>query len=176
MRHPSIRGTAAVALLERRAARRSTIRATLLLVFTAAGGMAPALCDSITYVGSSPGRYRYRAMASDNRWDVGDIIRLEGVEQLTDVSVPGGFTVEYTAWGVTWTCIEARGGRPGLSLWSVAGAGQIAFSIESDSPASGTLTGPQYLPEPTTTIMFCGGLMALAAAVWRRSRLVRRTR
>jgi len=166
-----MRGTAAVALLERRAAARSTIAAIIFAVFTAACGLMPAACDSVTYVGHSPGRYWYFATASDRRWDVGDVIRLEGMEQVTDAGGwRGGLEVAYTAQSVTWTCTRARPGRMVLTLSSTALAGQIPFSIASNSPATGLTTGPQYLPEPTTTILFCGGLIALAALVGRRTR------
>ncbi|MFQ5809634.1 MAG: PEP-CTERM sorting domain-containing protein [Armatimonadota bacterium] len=146
----------------------------LSVVCTLADGVPPAFCDSLAFIGRTNGRYRYRAFSSDNGWDIGDSITLTGMEQITGASAPGSFVVsEVTPYTVTWTCISDRGGRPILNVFSIAGEGDIAYSIASGNPGSGTVTGPAYVPEPAAIALFSGGLIVLGGCVWRRRRSMR---
>jgi hypothetical protein len=150
----------------RRAAKHSVCRAILLVVFSVTGEAPLVFGDTLTFIGRN-GDYRYRATSSDNGWDVGDTITLTGLEQVTDARAPGGFTVVFTPYTVTWTCIEARGGKPMLRVESIAGLGDAFYTIQSGDPGAGIIAGPAYVPEPMTLVLFSAGLLLLMAA-WRR--------
>jgi hypothetical protein len=166
---PSSRSAAACRT--RLAANRSTIAASLLAVCLLAGGAAPLVCDSLSFVSHGNSRYQYKAEASDNRWDPGDIIVLSGLEQVTGAEGPKGFTVELSPYTVTWTCIELTHGKPHFDVYSVAAEGDSPYIIASSDPGSGSVTGPAYVPEPMTIALFGGGLLTLAAALRRRRSL-----
>ena len=164
------RGTAARFL--GRAAKRSTIGVVLLVVWFLTGGTASVVADSLTFIGRTSDRYRYRAESSDNGWQVGDTIVLSGLEQVAGAEAPKGFKVDaLTPYSVTWTCIEERPGRPHFEVYSVAAEGDVLYTITSSPPTTGTVTGPAYVPEPMTVLLFCSGLFTLAAAVRRRRSL-----
>ncbi len=148
-------------------ARYSVCGAVLLVVIALIGEASPASSDTLTFLGLN-GRYRYRAISTDNGWDVGDTITLSGLQQITGASTPGGWTVAWTQYSVTWTCIQSKGGRPLLNVYSVALPGDSSYFIQSADPVAGTITGPAYVPEPTTIILFSAGLTLLGTALRRR--------
>ena len=150
----------------RRAAKSSVCGAILLVVFSVTGEAPRAFGDTLTFVGRNS-HYRYRATSTSNGWAVGDTITLSGLEQVTGANAPGGFTVVFTPYTVTWTCIAARGGKPMLFVESLAGQGDSSYTIQSANPGAGTIAGPAYVPEPVTLVLFSAGLMLLMAA-WRR--------
>ncbi|MFQ5809736.1 MAG: PEP-CTERM sorting domain-containing protein [Armatimonadota bacterium] len=148
--------------------------ACFLAVLAAACGAAPALADSLTFKNQSAGRYHYGATATNNRWDPGDVIALTGLEQVTDANAPPGFSVAFSPYEVTWTCLQQTAGQLSLRIDSVAAAGDVSWDIQSPDPGSGTVTGPAYVPEPETIALFGGGLILLVGLAWRRKRLASR--
>ena len=154
--------------LRRRLSRRNAVAAGVLLVCLLAtrGGQSPA--DSLSFLGQGAGTYWYLASATDFAWDPGDVVALTGMEQVTGGNAPAGFTIAYSPYSVTWTCTQATFGFPVFGVQSAAPPGTIAYSIESADPSAGFTPGPEYVPEPTTVGMFCTGLVALGAALWRR--------
>jgi hypothetical protein len=140
-----------------------------VLVFAAlapAWGAKPALADSMLYLGQVGTNYKYKAEASDANWDPGDVIALTNLDGVTSASEPVGFVVLYSAYGVTWTCVQAVGGPKTLTVQSAVAPGQVAWTIISNDSGSGPITGPEYIPEPATTVLFGGGLIVLAAVAW----------
>jgi hypothetical protein len=145
-------------------------RVVLVAVCTTACAVAPALADTMTYVEYVGTNYKYKAEASDASWDVGDIIALSNLDGVTSASEPIGFTLSYTPYNVTWTCVEAIGGPKTVTVQSAVAPGEVTWTILSNDSGGGAITGPEYVPEPGTIALFCGGLVALGGAAWRRRR------
>ena len=148
-----------------------SVAALLFAACTAACTSTQALADSLSYIGKAGASYWYMASASDFVWQAGDFISLTGMEQVSGANEPSGFTVVYTPHTVQWTCVQQAFGPKFLRVDSAAAAGQVPYSIQSSHPGAGNVTGPEYVPEPATVCLFCGGLMVLAGLVWRRMRL-----
>ena len=147
-----------------------SIAAWLVATLAAGSAVAPVLGDTVLFSSQSPGVYDYRAQATDNRWDPGDTITLTGLDQITGATSPNKFTVAFTPFSVTWTCIQQASGQQNLRIDSLGAAGTVSWGIQSGDPGAGTVTGPAYVPEAASILMFCGGLILLGGAVARSRR------
>ena len=176
MNRSNTRSTMAAVLAVRTAARGSLVAATVLVLCALVAAGTPALGDSLSFVQQSGGTYWYLATADDLSWDAGDIVELTGMDMVASVTTPAGFTSVYSGIWVRWTCTQTNSNPLLLGVQSAAPAGQISYDLQTSDPSSGFVAGPEYTPEPTTVAMFCSGLMALVAVVWRRNSGAKRSR
>jgi len=131
-------------------------------------GVTAAGADTVTYFGKLDNWYLYEASQDDGAWSVGDIVSLTDMDKVNTVMVPPGFSVAYSPYEATWTCAQATGGTVTFGVESVEAGGSISWSIAADGGSSGSVTGPQYVPEPVTAILFSVGLLTLGVSARRR--------
>ncbi|MFQ5809633.1 MAG: PEP-CTERM sorting domain-containing protein [Armatimonadota bacterium] len=140
--------------------------AAITVVLLAATGVATA--DSLTFLTESNDLFLYMATPDDNNWTVGDTLTLTGLDKVTNVLTPSAFSVVFDRYNATWTCIQNTTGVQFFAVISVEPEGSVSWSIGSNNPASGTIEGPAYVPEPATTALFSAGLLAIGAVMRRR--------
>jgi len=154
------------------------MRRRLVCVFAVVlllGAAATAGADSVTFITKAGTLYLYEASQDNGGWSVGDTISLTGMDKVFQIETPGHFTGTSNALSATWTCTEAMTGDPWFGVYSNESAGTISWGIAAESTSAGSVTGPGYVPEPLTAVIFSAGLVALGAMLVRR-RAERRAR
>jgi hypothetical protein len=148
---------------------RQTLTVTIAVVLVAAS-VGTAAADSLNYILHVGELYIYQGVADDGGWDVGDTLALTGMDYVYDTSGPNTWSWVSDKYSATWTCIQATSGLQYFMVASTEGEGWISWAIDSSHDGSGTVRGPEYVPEPATTALFSVGLMGLGAGVWRRKK------
>lgn len=146
---------------------RHLITAGIAAAALTAGVTAPG-ADTVTYFGKLGDLYLYQASQDDGAWNVGDVVSLTGMDKLTSTLSPPGFGVAFNPYQAIWTCNQATNGDITFGVLSIEAAGSISWSIAANGGSSGSVTGPEYVPEPVTAILFSVGLLTLGLSARRR--------
>jgi hypothetical protein len=132
-----------------------------------------AFADSVSYLGMNPGNwYTYLFFTADI--DAGETVVFYNMQGVTGAQAasPTSWNVSYTPTTVTYTWAGGNDsyGSYQLQLQSAGAAGTINYSVQTNSPVSGPITGPEYVPEPTTFALMGAGLMGMFGFVTLRKR------
>ena len=133
-----------------------------------AGCMAVASADTVTFFAKSDDWYLYRADATNSTFEAGDTITLSGMDKVTNALTPSGFSVVFDRFTATWTALQDVTGVQFFGVLSTEVSGTIPWDVSSIDSGSGTVTGPEYVPEPASVVLFSAGLMALGLRARRR--------
>jgi hypothetical protein len=133
-----------------------------------AASMGVAGADTVTYFAESFDWFLYRGDATDGTFEAGDTITISGMDLVSNVLTPSGFSVVFGPYAATWTALQDVGGVQFFGVLSTEVAGTVPWTVTSGDSGSGTVTGPQYVPEPATLALFSVGLLALGVRARRR--------
>ncbi len=135
-------------------------------VFAVSLGVAGA--DTVTFFAQSDDWYLYRGDSTDGTFETGDTITVSGMDLVTNVLTPSGFSVVFGPYAATWTALQDVSGVQFFGVLSTETAGSVPWTVTSDDSGSGTVTGPQFVPEPATIALFSMGLLTLGVGARRR--------
>jgi membrane peptidoglycan carboxypeptidase len=133
-----------------------------------------ALGDSIVYLGQNPGNW-YTYLFTTTDIDAGETVVFYNMEGVTGAQAasPENWSVSYTPLTTTYTWIgsDDSTGFFQLSLQSPAVPGTVQYDINTANGAQNqNITGPEYVPEPTTFALMGAGLMGMLGFVTFRKR------
>ncbi|MFQ6096083.1 MAG: PEP-CTERM sorting domain-containing protein [Armatimonadota bacterium] len=135
--------------------------ALVCLVVSTAGA------DSVSFVGHFGDTWVY--VLTTTNAQTNDTVVFTNLDGVTSATAPADWAVTHQdEFNVTYTyTASADSGSTQYVFQFNSGAaeGTINWQVNTSNPGSGTATGPQYVPEPTTFAMMGAGLLGMLGLV-----------